>query len=193
VRDDGRHRLDNAEDRRPGESFLERFSRRKLEARQTDAPEGPAALADGATPATITDVPPAPEPTDADMPPIESLTIDSDYSGFMSAKVSESLRRAALRKLFHSAELNVVDALDDYAEDFTTFTGLGEIITADMRHQLEVEAKRQAEALRQAVLDGEQQTGEAPPEESAPSALGEGDDTAATDSPLDVNPETRET
>ena len=43
--------------------------------------------------------------TDADMPPIETLTEDSDYTGFMSPEVSEELRKLALRKLFQGCLL----------------------------------------------------------------------------------------
>ena len=86
------------------------------------------------------------------MPPLESLSADSDFTGFLSPKVSETLRRAALRKLFHASTFNVVDELDDYAEDFTTFEALGDIITADMRYQIELQAKRNAEAAKQALL-----------------------------------------
>ena len=80
--------------------------------------------------------------TDADMPPIESLDEDSDYSGFLSPGVSEELRRRALRKLFFSAAFNVRDGLDDYDDDFTSFEALGDMVTADMKHQKEVEAER---------------------------------------------------
>lgn len=84
----------------------------------------------------------APLLTDADMPPLASLTEDADYSGFLSAGVSEGLRRLALRKLFHSKAFNVIDGLDDYAEDFTKFAKLGDVVTQEMRHRLAVEAKR---------------------------------------------------
>ncbi len=80
--------------------------------------------------------------TDADMPPLESLDEHSDYSGFLSSGVSEDLRRRALRKLFFSAAFNVRDGLDDYDDDFTSFEGLGDMVTADMKHQREVEAER---------------------------------------------------
>jgi len=153
VRDEAQGLADEEEGARPGESFLQRLHRRKHEARLRDSGAEAAAAQPESTALTATDEAPPPEPTDADMPSLESLTINSDYSGFMSAKVSESLRRAALRKLFHSAELNVIDELDDYAEDFTTFTALGDLVTADMRHRLEVEARRQAEALQQALLE----------------------------------------
>ena len=80
------------------------------------------------------------------MPPLESLGPDSDYSGFLSRGVSEALRRKALARLFRSPAYNVVDGLDDYAEDFTKFAPLGDIVTADMRHQLEQRLKRLADA-----------------------------------------------
>lgn len=145
---------------RPDETFLERFHRRKTAARQvTEASQAP--LAD-TTEAALVPSQAEPEPeqvpdlTDADMPPLETLTANSDYRGFLSPKVSESLRRAALRRLFHGSAFNVIDELDDYAEDFTTFEALGDIVTADMRHQIEVEARKQAAAVKEALLDEEE-------------------------------------
>ena len=93
--------------------------------------------------------------TDEDMPPLESLDENSDYSGFLSQGVSEGLRRRALRKLFTSAVFNVPDGLDDYDDDFTSFAALGDIVTADMKHQAEVEAERarQAEAETEAETE----------------------------------------
>jgi len=76
-------------------------------------------------------------PGDSDMPPLETLDEDSDYSGFMSPKVSDELRNLALRKLFHSGSFNHRDGLDDYDDDFTSFEKLGDIVTADMRYQME--------------------------------------------------------
>lgn len=140
---------------RPGESFFSRVHRRKTEARSAAvADTEPATVDDSDLPIVVDLAEPSTdnEPTDADMPPLESLDRDSDYTGFLSPRVSESLRRAALRKLFHGSAFNVIDELDDYAEDFTSFEALGDIITADMRHQLEVEAKKKAEAARQALL-----------------------------------------
>ena len=66
-------------------------------------------------------------------------------SGFLSPKVSEELRQIALRKLFSLPQFNVSDGLDDYNEDFTSFAKLGDILTADMKHQMEVEARKKLE------------------------------------------------
>ena len=97
------------------------------------------------------------------MPPLDSLDEDSDYSGFLSSGVSEELRRRALRKLFSSAVFNIPDGLDDYDDDFTTFAALGDIVTADMRHQQEMEAERarQARADSEAAAASEDESGEA--------------------------------
>lgn len=145
---------------RPGESFLQRFHRRKTEARSATPPPHAAvpasdAMETGSNAMAVAEQEAAPEPSDADMPPLESLSPESDYTGFLSPKVSEGLHRAALRKLFRGPEFNVIDELDDYAEDFTTFKALGDIVTSDMRHLIEVEARKRAEALKQALLDAE--------------------------------------
>ncbi|MCU7800078.1 MAG: DUF3306 domain-containing protein [gamma proteobacterium symbiont of Lucinoma myriamae] len=79
---------------------------------------------------------------DQDMPDLDSLDEDSDYSGFLSPGVSDKLRKLALHKLFHGESFNLCDGLDDYDEEFTSFEKLGDIVTADMRFQLEEEAKR---------------------------------------------------
>ena len=87
--------------------------------------------------------------TDEDMPPIEGLTEDSDYTGFMSPRVSDALRRMALRKLFHGADFNICDGLDDYDGDYTSFVKLGDIITSDMKHQVEMELRTKARLLEE--------------------------------------------
>jgi len=159
--------MGSAEDK--GEGFLARWSERKQKARgsvepgdspveaRADLEVAPEAAADG-------DV--APALTDADMPPLESLDEGSDYSGFLSPGVSEELRRKALTKLFRGAAFNIADGLDDYAEDFTSFLPLGDIITSDMRHQMEEAAKR-------LLADGEDDAAELDDESGAAEAADE--------------------
>lgn len=120
------------------EDFLSRWSRRK-HAQRTDSME----VAEEEEPQVLAEQDEF-VPCDEDMPPIETLTEESDYTGFLSPNVSEELRSLALRKLFHSTAFNVCDGLDDYAEDFTSFAKLGNIITADMKYQLE-EARKKLE------------------------------------------------
>ena len=96
--------------------------------------------------------------TDEDMPDVESMDEDSDYSGFMSEGVSEELRKLALRKLFSGAGFNIRDGLDDYDDDFRSFAALGDIITSDMKHQMEVQEarKKEAEKLAEEAKNEEQ-------------------------------------
>jgi len=120
------------------ESGLARWSRRKAAARQTSSARD-SEMADESVRVPGNDNHPRDDSiahlTDQDMPPLESLDEYSDYSGFFSPGVSEKLRRHALRKLFHLDQYNVTDGLDDYAEDYTKFDLLGNIVTADMRLQ----------------------------------------------------------
>jgi hypothetical protein len=141
------------------EGFLRRWSRRKGAARvaqtstRTDLPDvaepvvGANAAVATALPAAApvearrgavatTNTVPAP-PGDDDMPPLDSLDQESDVSAFFSPRVSEALRRAALRRIFHQPVFNVTDGLDDYAVDYRHLTPLGDVLTSDMRLQME--------------------------------------------------------
>lgn len=91
--------------------------------------------------------------TDADMPAIESLTEDSNFGQFMSSGVSDELRNMALRKMYKAPFFNIRDGLDEYDEDFTTFEKLGDIVTADMRHQMEIEARKKLEAEAREIAE----------------------------------------
>lgn len=128
------------------ETFLARWSRRKLAEQEEDRGEASAAPADEAQTTTESDGATAEGsgrlPSDEDMPALETLDEHSDYTGFLSPGVSDELRRRALRKLFHTAGYNVRDGLDDFDEDYTRFEKLGDIVTADMRHRLEMEAEK---------------------------------------------------
>jgi hypothetical protein len=55
----------------------------------------------------------------APLPPVESLTPESDFSPFMRAKVDESLKRRALKTLFQDPRFNVMDGLDTYIADYS--------------------------------------------------------------------------
>lgn len=107
------------------DAVLRRWSRRKLDAvREAKAPaqstEVPAAAeqplpADASAAASLASDTPPP----AELPPVESLTIDSDFSVFFQPQVDESLKRAALKQLFRDPRFNVMDGLDIYVGDYT--------------------------------------------------------------------------
>lgn len=149
------------------ESFLSRWARRKEAMRQSEREGDPEAddssTAEATTPpsadAADTDAVDA-EPervlTDADMPDIDSLTPDSDVSGFFSPGVSEALRKKALRKLFHTSRFNIKDGLDDYDDDYTLLQPMGDMVPWDMKRQqerLEERRRRAAEAANDETID----------------------------------------
>ncbi|HEX4525091.1 MAG TPA: DUF3306 domain-containing protein [Casimicrobiaceae bacterium] len=106
----------------PERLSLKRWSRRKLEAARAettprDAPPEPVAAAVSPHPATAPGA--VPQNTNAPLPPIESLTIDSDFTVFFKPEVAESAKRAALKQLFRDPRFNVMDRLDVYIDDYT--------------------------------------------------------------------------
>ena len=99
------------------EDFLRRWSRRKHEqAAEAEKPK-PVEKKDEA------EAKPA-----APLPPIEKLTPDSDFTGFMQPKVEDTLRRAALKKLFRDPHFNIPDPFEAYSGDWT----VGEPIPPEM-------------------------------------------------------------
>ena len=93
---------------RDKEAFLARWSRLKQEEKN---------------PAVKPDESPAPA-----LPPVDKLTPESDFSGFMHPKVEDALRRVALKKLFSDPQFNVPDPYEPYSGDWT----VGEVIPDEM-------------------------------------------------------------
>ncbi|KAA0580941.1 DUF3306 domain-containing protein [Azospirillum sp. B21] len=124
-----------------GEAFLSRWSRLKRTAVKPE-PEAvdvappveatalPVAL-DDEVPADAA-LPDSPQNADVeaddplkDLPPVEELTGESDFTPFLRAEVPEDLHRQALRKLWTSDPIYANDdGLKDYADDYASlFTG----------------------------------------------------------------------
>lgn len=103
------------------ETFLARWSRLKREAR-TEPPKAPApppaaaqtASLQGSSAAAVAPAAEAPP-----LPPVETLTPESDFRPFMAANVPPQTRQAALKKLFADAHFNVPDPFEAYSEDYT--------------------------------------------------------------------------
>ncbi len=168
-------------------SFLRRWSRRKsqVQARDPDrtAQDADVAAAGEAESARVED--PRAQPTDADMPPVESLGEGSDYRGFLSSRVSASLRRAALRKLFQSPRFNVRDGLDDYDGDYTRYTPLhDDTQTAHAKFQ----AARLRERLRPGAAEDATVAEPATPDAEGEDPGGRGHNTRGESSEQDTRP-----
>jgi hypothetical protein len=53
------------------------------------------------------------------LPPVDQLTPQSEFSGFMHPKVADALRRQALKKLFSDPHFNIPDPYEAYSGDWT--------------------------------------------------------------------------
>jgi hypothetical protein len=105
------------------EPFLSRWSRLKHEQERQEKLEKPA------------EQPPSEQKADEapQLPPLESLSTESDFAPFMHPKVQDALRRVALKKLFSDPHFNVPDVNEAYSGDWTG----GEPIPEEMLKQLE--------------------------------------------------------
>ena len=140
------------------DGFLGRWSRRKAQARRGEIPPEPG---DRPAPEEIasdeqrddtvavagTEARPLQDGNDEaetprELPSLDSLDENSDYSMFMASDVDPDARRDALRKLFRSPKFNVRDGLDDYDDDFSSPEPLGDIVTAEMRRRMKRELER---------------------------------------------------
>jgi hypothetical protein len=125
----------------PDESLLLRWSRRKQEARQHKATEkaaaAPAEAPNEVAPPPVSALqapesavvadegagePAAPVVDIADLPDVETLTYDSDFTIFLREGVPDLVKQAALRKLWTSDPvLANLDGLNDYDPKTMTF------------------------------------------------------------------------
>lgn len=135
-------------------TFLSRWSRRKagLEQEPVREPQMPAETVAESQQAPEEKIDPRTgkpmdELTDEDMPDPETLDENSDVSVFMARNVSPALRMKALSKIFHSAKYNKVCLCAEYAEDYTNFTPMGDIIPHDMKRAIVREANKLRERL----------------------------------------------
>ncbi|HUP98533.1 MAG TPA: DUF3306 domain-containing protein [Usitatibacter sp.] len=106
------------------DNFLSRWSRRKIASRAgagrptEDAAPMPMGTPSPAPTRTASPVPAEEQPPQP-LPPLESLTPESDFSPFMKAEVDPATRRQALKTLFEDPRFNVMDGLDVYIDDYS--------------------------------------------------------------------------
>lgn len=178
------------------ESFLSRWSRLKRKEVEPPAPT-PMSAPDPVPPAVtepegaLAEAPDAVKHEDAlkDLPPVESLTAESDFTPFLRAGVPEDLHRQALRKLWTSDPVFANDdGLKDYAGDYTgLFKGVGVVKTAyrvgkgfldaaeEAVERAGEEAAGTAAAAPAAAMNDESKTAPAPAENSNENHNDDGD------------------
>lgn len=163
--------------------FLSRWSRlKKASAKAAPGEAGVAPQADARPVAPIASShappsarPPAgPEREPAALPPVESLTPESDFSPFMHAKVQESVKRRALKTLFQDPRFNVMDGLDVYIDDYSRPDPLPDgwlEKMAQVAHLGDQGKAKPEEGLEEDLGAAEVSTGAAQPSEEAKNSL----------------------
>lgn len=121
-----------------GEKFLSRWSRLKRDTQVAEADSvEPADLAQGAegtaAPLQRHEKDAHAESVPPQLPAVDELTLDSDFRGFFHPKVDESVKRAALKKLFSDPHFNVMDGLDTYIDDYSISDPLPAEMLAQMK------------------------------------------------------------
>lgn len=95
---------------KPAEGFAGRWSRLKTEARAAKPVEP---VAEEVLPPAVVPAEPPTEEKPVELPPLETLTRESDYSLFMRGDVAADLRTQALRKLWtldpHFAAIDITE------------------------------------------------------------------------------------
>ncbi|HSA88715.1 MAG TPA: DUF3306 domain-containing protein [Burkholderiales bacterium] len=112
------------------EAFVERWSRLKRDSVQESREEE------------------SPKPS---LPPVDKLTPESDFTGFMHPKVEDALRRVALKKLFSDPRFNVADPFEAYSGDWTGGEPIPEEMLAALNQakRLLFDEKKEDEAKEQ--------------------------------------------
>jgi len=94
------------------------------------------------------------------LPPLDTLTPESDYRAFFHPKVDEDVRRAALKKLFSDPHFNVMDGLDVYIDDYSKTEPIPAAMLAGLRQAQNIlqwakedDEKRAQDKLQQDKLE----------------------------------------
>ena len=90
--------------------------------------------------------------------PAPEATEDLSVAQLLVSEASESVKKAALRKLFLSKEFNVRDGLDDYDDDYSNLKSLSEGVAETLRDwvkdKTEEETTLEEEQIRAIVISG---------------------------------------
>ena len=127
-----------------------------------------------------------PQNADAALPPIESLTIDSEFAAFFKPGVAEATRRAALKQLFRDPRFNIMDGLDVYVGDYTQPDPISPEMMKQLLHTRHIFNPPKTEVNAEGhVVDVVEPTEQAEPEASPGAAAA----IAISDGAGDVSPE----
>lgn len=114
--------------------FLSRWSQRKLDDSETDVK---AELVD-------------------DQQDVEQRGNDEQDKPLWQQKDGDpELKKQALKQLFKQSEFNELDGLNEYDEDYTSFTGLGDVVTQEMKRMLKLAEEKTRPEQQEEISTGE--------------------------------------
>ena len=150
-------------------AFLKRWARRKAAVEQDAAASSPPAKRDVDTRNTAT---PPGEEVPPDLPNIDELGQDSDYSVFLQDAVPSALRKQALRKLWKlDPAFSELDGLVEYGEDYSAKVFARRCAEgARKAGEAARQGERQAERLQEQTAESESGVADEDPEDSDPEA-----------------------
>ncbi|WP_139683911.1 DUF3306 domain-containing protein [Vibrio tasmaniensis] len=90
--------------------------------------------------------------------PAPEATEDLSVAQLLVSEASESVKKAALRKLFLSEEFNVRDGLDDYDDDYSNLKSLSEGVAETLRDWVKDKTEEEAPSETEQVADNEEKT-----------------------------------
>jgi hypothetical protein len=166
------------------EGFAGRWSRLKSEARATQVAVPPVAEVPPPEAVQANELEPAAPPAEekpVELPPVETLTRDSDYSLFMRGDVASDLRSQALRKLWtldphfatidisecHSIDFNAVQCFPEGLKNTIYRVGSGMVEAVEEIERAEAAEKARLAAAK-ADASSESATDDTPAPEDPP-------------------------
>lgn len=138
-------------------SFLNRWSQRKLERTSGQQDEeqltnDPELILEDSHPQAVQveDSTPAVD-TESDPSSKVENTEEMSIASLLVSEASESVKKAALRKLFLSEEFNVRDGLDDYDDDYSNLKSLSEGVADTLRDWIKDKSEEEQVQERHAI------------------------------------------
>jgi hypothetical protein len=112
------------------------------------------------------------------LPPIDKLTPESDFSGFMHPKVEDALRRVALKKLFAGdPHFNLPDLFEPYSGDWNIADPISDemLSTLNQARTLLLNDEEKQELAKQEAAAAQESAQQPAPEQPKPDEPGKQD------------------
>ncbi|MCW4439854.1 DUF3306 domain-containing protein [Vibrio splendidus] len=90
--------------------------------------------------------------------PAPEATEDLSVAQLLVSEASESVKKAALRKLFLSEEFNVRDGLDDYDDDYSNLKSLSEGVAETLRDWVKDKTEEETTLEEDQVIDSKDES-----------------------------------